>query len=390
MPTRRDLLLAPLGIGALSTLGCGQAGRLPPETQPAANSDPFAGGERLGLVPFVGEERPPLDMPLGAELDGRLYTDLTLLEPGATVRNDRFYIRTRTPSTLPHGDDWKIRLGGQVKRPLEIPIAELRAAERSLGRHVMECAGNTAGGRFGMLGMAEWTGVPLLEILERVKPRPGATQVLVAGFDRHSQASRRSMPGASWVFTPEQLREAGAFLATRMNGEPLLPDHGYPVRLVVPGWYGCVSAKWVDEIRWTGDAEPATSQMREFASRTHQSGTPVLARDFLPARIDRAAMPVRVEKWRVDGQLLYRIVGIAWGGQRETDLEIRFTPDGAYERVATVAPSEGGTGWAWWSHPFRPKVAADHALQLRVANSRVPTRRLDRGFYVRYARIEEI
>ena len=141
-----------------------------------------------------------------------------------------------------------------------------------------------------------------------------------------------SVPGASWIFSRDDLQRA--LLALRMNGAPLPRDHGFPVRLIVPGWYGCACIKWVNRIELVPDDAPATSQMREFASRTHQpfdasrrAGSPTaagpgppqaLARDYLPAVIDTAAMPVRVEKWVASGHVFYRIVGITWG--------IRFPP----------------------------------------------------------------
>jgi DMSO/TMAO reductase YedYZ molybdopterin-dependent catalytic subunit len=105
------------------------------------------------------------------------------------------------------------------------------------------------------------------EVLALLGPLPGASRVLVAGFDDHSQPSQASVAGASWIFTFEQLTRAGAFLATHMNGAPLALDHGAPVRLFVPGWYGCACIKWVNEIRLVGENEPATSQMQEFAAR---------------------------------------------------------------------------------------------------------------------------
>jgi DMSO/TMAO reductase YedYZ molybdopterin-dependent catalytic subunit len=159
----------------------------------------------------------------------------------------------------------------------------------------MECAGNPRTLHFGLISAANWAGIPLAKVLPRVEPRSGASWVLISGFDRHSQPSEHSMPGASWIFTREQMESAGAFLATEMNGQPLPPDHGFPIRLVAPGWYGCTCIKWVSEIAMVDEAAPATGQMREFAERTHQAGTPELARDFQPATIDLAAMPVRVE-----------------------------------------------------------------------------------------------
>src|SRR5207302_3983578 len=105
-------------------------------------------------------------------------------------------------------------------------------------------------------------------------------------------------------------REQRAALA----GLDLVRDRGAQVRLVVPGWYGCTCIKWVNEISFVGENAEATSQMREYAARTEQKGVPELAKDFQPAAIEQAAMPVRIEKWSVAGKIQYRVVGIAWGG----------------------------------------------------------------------------
>src|SRR5262249_22404801 len=144
-------------------------------------------------------------------------------------------------------------------------------------------------------------------------------RVRISGFDRYPVKSEFSRPGASWIFTQEDIAAAGAFLATLMNSRPLTRDHGAPLRLVVPGWYGCCCIKWVNQIAFVADGSPATSQMREFASRTHQRRIPTLARDYQPAVIDPAAMPVRVEKWLVGGRVTYRVYGIIWGDRHPVE-----------------------------------------------------------------------
>jgi hypothetical protein len=96
----------------------------------------------------------------------------------------------------------------------------------------------------------------------------------------------------------------------------------------VPGQYGCSCIKWVNEIAFVADEVEATSQIREFAARTQQLGVPKLAREYQPATIDQAAMPVRIEKWLVDGRIRYQVAGILWGGSRPINvLEIRFNPE---------------------------------------------------------------
>ena len=155
----------------------------------------------------------------------------------------------------------------------------------------------------------------------------------------------------------------------------------------MPGWYGCTCIKWVNELRFVGEEEPATSQMREFASRTHQDGVPELARAYLPAEIDLAAMPVRVEKWQVSGAIRYRVVGIQWGGAARTDqLDVRFG-DGPWEAICTMNAAQGP--WALWEHEWRPDAPGNYAITLRCADPSISTRRLDSGYYSREVAIDE-
>jgi DMSO/TMAO reductase YedYZ molybdopterin-dependent catalytic subunit len=252
----------------------------------------------------------------------------------------------------------------------------------------MECSGNTRTASFGLLSSADWVGIRLLDAIDQFETPAGATRLLVSGFDQYSQPSSRSTPGASWIFSFDELERSGAFLATELNGAPLPADHGAPVRLVVPGWYGCTCIKWVNELRFVGEDEPATSQMREFASRTHQSGTPALARDYQPAEIDLAAMPVRVEKWLVSGAIRYRVVGIQWGGAARTDqLEIRFG-DAAWQPICMTNVPQ--TPWALWEHPWQPAATGVYAITLRTTDPALRTRRLDSGYYLREVTIDQI
>jgi len=372
-----------LGAGSVLALGCSDDD-VP--TRRSRCSDPFVVGQRLGTVPFVGEGMAPLETPLGSGLDGRLYTDLSTLGPETLVTDTaRFYVRTSYPDLLHPTTPWTIAVSGLVDRPREVTLDEIAQGARSLGTHLMECSGNGAFAHFGMLSAAAWTGVPMTEVLDLVGPSSPSAPVLVSGFDEHSQPSEKSTPGASWIFTRDELEQFGAFLATGMNGAPLTKDHGAPVRLVVPRWYGCTCIKWVNEIVFVDDSVPATSQMKEFASRTHQDGVPGLARDYRPASMDQAAMPVRVERWRTaGGGLLHRIVGVMWGGYAFTDaLEIRANPDLPWMPVEVCPPQATNETWTLWSHAWSPAAPGAYAIQLRIADPTIPTRRLDQGFYVR-------
>ena len=147
-------------------------------------------------------------------------------------------------------------MDGRVERELSLSLEELRARPAVTHAVTLECAGN---GRAALsprplsqpwlleaVGTAEWTGTPLRGLLEEAGVEEGAVEVLFRGLDRgveggEEQHYERSLPLA------EALREE-VLLAYAMNGQPLPPQHGFPLRLVVPGWYGMTSVKWLDRI----------------------------------------------------------------------------------------------------------------------------------------------
>jgi hypothetical protein len=216
-----------------------------------------------------------------------------------------------------------------------------------------------------------------------------AARILVSGFDEYSSKPvTPSVPGASWIFSRAEIESSRAFLGTRMNGEPLTPDHGAPVRLIVPGWYGCACIKWVNEIGPVSDLAEPTSQMQEYATRTHQRGMPERASDYQPASIDPAAMPIRVEQWLVNGRIQFKVIGIVWGGsQLAQNLQIRFRPDEPYLPVSRIHPAANNP-WGLWTHVWTPRQPGIYRIRLRLADPSIRTRRLDAGFYVRQVQIE--
>lgn len=363
--------------------------------------DPFAGGELLEQIAFQRREDDAsvFHQAYNQGHDGRLLTDLSVVEPGVeTIPNEHFYIRTLYPDQLDHqpGDPWEIHLHGLVAQERRVLLSDLEEFIEPMGAFVLECSGNSPYGGFGLMSAATWDGIPIARLLEQVTPTEDAVGVEIAGFDLHSTTSTHSTPGASWIYTFDQLSDAGAFLATHMNGVPLPPDHGFPVRLYTPNWYGCCCIKWLNAVRFVGIDEPASAQMREFARRTHQPGAdvapPDLAREYRAATMDQAAMPVRLERWRdADGALVYRIIGIMWGGYALTDaLTLRFNPDEAPVPVDVCPPQRDNLGWTVWTHAWRPDAPGAYRLRCQIADPSVPTLRLDRGYYDRDVVITEV
>ena len=397
MFSRRDFLRAGTTWGALTLTG--DTVRMF-ERLAAQTICPDAGplGDLVSVLTFLGE-RPsgtPLGQMLGGEgLDARLFTDLGRIHPDRLITpTPEVFVRTAGPKNVPRHvlDSWSIRLSND--RNVEIVTARsLLKESKPMGAHLIECAGNSDPQNFGLMSVAEWDGVPLGVPFSKAGAAAQTAGILITGWDHEVQASARSIPGASWIFPAGTIEKLGAFLATRMNGEPLPIDHGAPVRLVVPGWYGCAWIKWVNDIRVVKDEEPPTSQMQEFAARTHQDGVPARALDYAPPVIDLAATPIRIEKRRVDGRIEYRVIGIVWGGQSAADrtrLMIRFNPSESFKPFAVCPTPTTHRTWSLWEYRWRPAQPGPYSIVLQSASPDIRARRLDLSFYIRRVLIDEV
>jgi DMSO/TMAO reductase YedYZ molybdopterin-dependent catalytic subunit len=353
-------------------------------------------GELLGTLPLFRDRSQLQEFGVkygGVGLDARLVTDLSVLEPGKLITaNELAYIRTEMPAAArEHKGPWTLDTSGYIPEPAALKLDDLTPLSKKMGPHLFECSGNANPSNFGLMSVAEWEGIPLAEVVARLKPTKDATAILVSGYDHIGQNSQRSIVGASWVFPLASLDTLGAFLAIKMNGVGVPDDHGKPVRLVVPGWYGCTWIKWVNELRLVGPDEQATTQMVEFANRTHQAEPHRFARDYTPADIQTAATPVRVEKRKAPGGLEYRIVGIVWGGTKPVDrLQIRIGKDQPFTPFAICPTPKTHAMWSLWEYRWKPAAPGVYDLALEVADPSVPQRRLKSGYYMRQVKIDEV
>ncbi len=170
---------------------------------------------------------------------------------GYATPSDRFYVRNHGPTPSIDVASWTLRVKGLgVSRGLSLSYEDLLALPAVSVTRALECTGNgriffgeqevrEAEGtpwRLGAIGVAEWTGVPLRLLLEEAGLEASATEVMPEGLDE---------PGFARTLPLSKALKEDIVLAYLMNGEPLPPDHAYPVRLVVPGWAAMASVKWV-------------------------------------------------------------------------------------------------------------------------------------------------
>jgi len=346
-----------------------------------------------GVLPFTNDgPYAPVNTLLDEGLDGRLYTGIESLTNHKLVTpNDRFFIRTRYPQIPDPQSPWSIRLTGMVERETTISLDWLMSQVKPMGVHLMECAGNTLMTRFRLISAAKWSGVPIDKILAKALRQPQALAVVISGHDQHAPSKGNAVVGASWYLPINQLVDRGAFLATHMNDQLISRDHGQPVRLFVPGWYGCACIKWVNEIRFVDDTQPATSQMIEYADRTHQTAIHSLAKDYRDPVVEHSAVPVRVEQHMADGQVFYRIVGVMWGGSQVTDkLVVRCDPIDPYQPVRFDPKPLTTNTWALWSYDWRPTKTGSYTIELKFDDPTLTAKRTASGYFNRQVQIASI
>ncbi|MCM3876205.1 MAG: molybdopterin-dependent oxidoreductase, partial [Thermoanaerobaculia bacterium] len=255
----------------------------------------------------------------------------------------------------------------------------LRRAASDRGPVTLECAGNFRQAGFGMLSRARFAGVPLADLLGAIA---ATALVEVAGVGRFPADG----PGStSWIFRASDLLGAGAFLATSLGGAPLSRAHGAPVRLVVPGWYGCCAIKWVRSIVLVPPDAPATPQMAEYASRTHQDGVPEQARDFRPATVACAAVITRMTR----AGRAFTAEGLVWGGTQPVG-RVVVRVNGEDSAGADVMQAGGSReNWGFFRARFEPGRAAEALLDAR-ADAPVPQPRVDAGWYARRVALDGV
>jgi sulfane dehydrogenase subunit SoxC len=280
-------------------------------------------------------------------------------------------------------DAFRLEVGGAVERPLSVSLADLKERERIALPITFECAGN---GRALLrprplsqpwlteaVGTAEWAGTPLVPLLDEAGVRPGAVEALFTGLDRgveggETQSYERALP----------LGETeNAMLAYEMNGAPLPPQHGFPLRLVVPGWYGMTNVKWLARITlleqpfegfqnavayriYNSDGEPGEPVTRMAPrSLTVPPGVP----DFLTRERHLEPGPVTLS-------------GRAWSGLAPIERVELSTDGGSSFAAAELDESLGEAAWRGWRFHW-DATEGEHVLSSRATDAAGNTQPLE-------------
>ena len=267
---------------------------------------------------------------------------------------------------------WKLRIDGLVTRPLEIGLAELQRMPARTVRVTMECAGNGRGQtspRYPSMpwleegvSTAEWTGVSLAQVLGELKMDKSVQELVFHGADRGFD--RGIEHGYSRSLKPAEAMRDDVLLAYAMNGAPLLPQHGSPLRLVVPAWYGMASVKWLERIEAIDRAFDGLQQALSyhFRSVSGEQGIPC-TRMRVNSLMAPPGIPDYFGRRRTVDAGPVDILGRAWSGDGEVK-RVEFAVDGVWQDATLDAPA-GPHAWRRWRARWQAQALAGAAHELR-------------------------
>ncbi len=313
------------------------------------------------------------------------------------TRTEDFFVRCHFAIPEIARDRWRLHVRGLVAHSLELGLDELQSCSPTSLTATIECAGNgrvflspkVDGAQWerGAVGNAVWTGVPLKTVLERAGIHSGATEVILIGGDQ-GEIENAPKPGGKIRYArslPLAKATADVLLAWQMNGTALTPAHGFPLRAIVPGWYGMASVKWLSEIVVTDRPFHGYYQSVDYAYWQRTNGEPSLVPITELQVKAQIARPGPLEA--VPCGRPYLIRGAAWSCETEI-VRVEVSTDGGKQwsdaRLDNQTERYAWRLWEYaWAVPMSPgrvtlMVRAHDAKGRTQPNRRDP----DRGTYL--------
>ena len=288
------------------------------------------------------------------------------------VRNHMF-----APAAV-EGKEWKLAIGGQVEKPLSLTLSDLQSVPVHSVTNTLECAGNgrslqspkVPGVQWGKgaVGNARFSGPSVKALLEKAGVKDTARHVVFRGLD--------VVPGKVPPFVRsipiEKAMDGDTLVATQMNGAALTPHHGYPARVIAPGWAGAASCKWLTEI--TVQDKPADGNFMIPGYR--MPNQPVKPGEAVKPEDTHSVTGLTVKSLIAgpsDGAKLkpgaHVVRGVAWAGEAEIQRVDISTDGGASWNPAKLGKDQAKYAWRLWSYPWKPAHSGDYAILSRATDS---------------------
>jgi DMSO/TMAO reductase YedYZ molybdopterin-dependent catalytic subunit len=281
--------------------------------------------------------------------------------------NDKFFtVGHYNKPSIPE-QDWTLEVTGLVKRPMTFTLQELKARPRQEVIFTLECSGNHGFPWFlGGIGTANWAGTPLAPILQEAGVLDKGIEVVFFGSDAGQEEVRgikmpqnfaRSMSLAD-AMNPHNL------LCYEMNGVPLPQAHGFPARLVAPGWYGIANVKWLQRIEVVDTRYMGRFMARDYVTiREEQRHGETVWMETSVGRALLKSVPAKVT--RHNGQ--YHIVGAAWGGPIQR-VEVQID-EGPWMPATIDRTQDAEFAWKIWSIDWEKPSTGEHTITARAIDT---------------------
>jgi DMSO/TMAO reductase YedYZ molybdopterin-dependent catalytic subunit len=291
---------------------------------------------------------------------------------------DEFFAFHQTETVRVDAGAWRLRIGGLVKRPAEFTLSDLlRRTDRRDLPVTIECSGNSANPRImnGLVSNAVWTGISLAALLGECGLEPEAREVVFLGMDIEHEnkweagnAAFASPHGRS-IFVQDALSPDN-LLAFAMGGKPLPAEHGFPLRLIMPGWYGMAHVKWLAHIEVIDRRYEGRHMARNYQSlRAVESPAGPLWLDTSISRNNLKSVIARVTRRRAGDSLTHKISGAAWGGSASIQ-RVEVQVDSGPWRAATIDRPASHSAWLLWSFDWNDAAEGLHTIVCRAINTR--------------------
>lgn len=330
------------------------------------------GAAQSGLV-FPGK-RPMLvhnEFPEDLETPVEYFT--TFLTP-----NDSFFVRQHLPRPRIDGASWRLAIGGSVKSPLLLSLADLKGMPQVKLPATLECAGNGRSNFLprmpglqwskGAVGNAEWGGVRLADLLRKAGVQPGAEWGNVNGAD----VGVGKTPDFIRSIPLRKLMDPATLIATEMNGQPLPELHGFPARLIVPGWDGASWVKWVSDIQLAPKPDGGFYFATAYRYPKHSVAPGVAPKPEDMEVIE--GMAVKSIFARPSDRSTVKpgpmaLEGVAWAGEHRI-VRVEVSTDGGSKWVdARLGKENFAFAWRLWSLAWTPPKPGHYILCSRATDS---------------------
>ena len=285
------------------------------------------------------------------------------------------YLLTHFDIPVVDAGNWALPVGGHVRHPLRLNLEQLKARPSITMAVTLECAGN---GRAWLsprplsqpwlseaVGTAEWTGTPLKPLIDEAEPLDQACDVVFTGLDRGIQGDVEQQYERSLPLT--ECHRDEILLAYEVNGQPLPPQHGFPLRLIVPGWYGMAHVKWLRGITVIDGTFGGYQQASAYHYRLSADDPGVSVTRILPrALMVPPGVPDFMSRVRFLPPSRYLLTGRAWSGCAPVTRVEVSVDDGVSWATADLGDAVSAYAWRSWSYAWDATTPGEYELSVRA------------------------